>query len=187
MSESLSSLLTKERQWVIRSGRSGQKSNVSESLSSLMTKERHEWFARDSSQSLLKKSNSHEEKKNLIFCMFLTVFSFLCPRTNHSRHSSLSRSFFKEWHGRFDHVALYKRATVRESLRSLITNERPWAICSRCSFAHKKRVIRSKNRWANSQPWVMGTQVCLSSLTVRVRESDSAHYTGGKRQYGLKG
>ena len=128
-----------------------------------------------------------KNKKNRIFCMFLTVFSFLCPRTNHSRHSSLSRSFFKEWHGIFDHVSLYKRATVRESLRSLITNERPWAICSRCSFAHKKRVIRSKNRWANSQPWVMGTQVCLSSLTVRVRESDSAHYTGGKRQYGLKG
>ena len=137
--------------------------------------------------ALKKEQFARRIKKKRIFCMFLTVFSFLCPRTNHSRHSSLSSSFFKEWHGIFDHVALYKRATVRESLRSLITNERPWAICSRCSFAHKKRVIRSKNRWANSQPWVMGTQVCLSSLTVRVRESDSAHYTGGKRQYGLKG
>ena len=80
---------------------------------------------------------------------------------------------------------------VRESLRSLTKNERPWAIRSHRSekmsdseriaqvvyqqwanewiarffeqirnpsFAHfKKRAIRSANRWANSQPWPLGS------------------------------
>ena len=69
-------------------------------------------------------------------------------------------------------VALYKRKTVSESLSWLFKKEQLWAIRSCrswqksdgsvslffmskslfCSFAHKKRAIRSKNRWANSQP-----------------------------------
>ena len=52
--ESLLSLLIKERVWAIRSGRSGPKINVSELISLLMTKEWHKWFTRDSSKSLLK-------------------------------------------------------------------------------------------------------------------------------------
>ena len=76
--------------------------------------------------------------------------------------------FFKEWLKQFAPVALYKRATVSDSLRLLMTKE--WweqfaqvahdkratgAICESLfrSFAHKKRVNRLKNRWANSQPW----------------------------------
>ena len=84
-----------------------------------------------------------------------------------------------------------KMSDVRESLRSLTKNERPWAIRSHrseemsdseriaqvvyqqwanewiarffeqirnSSFAHfKKRAIRSANRWANSQPWPLGS------------------------------
>ena len=44
------------------------------------------------------------------------------------------------------------------SLKIAHFNERPWANRSRRSFAHKKRAVRSKNRWANSQP-------CFSSFS----------------------
>ena len=36
------------------------------------------------------------------------------------------------------------------SLKIAHFKERPWANRSRRSFAHKKRAVRSKNRWANS-------------------------------------
>ena len=88
---------------------------------------------------------------------------FLCPRVNRSCPSSLIFSFLK--------------SDLSDSLLSLFTKEWPWVISSDCSwkkrdnerftqvahvkratganrsFAHKKRVNRLKNRWANSQPW----------------------------------
>ncbi len=41
--------------------------------------------------------------------------------------------FFKERLERFTPVALYKRATMSDSFRLLMTKEPPWAICSGCS------------------------------------------------------
>ena len=55
--------------------------------------------------------------------------------------------FFKERLKQFALVALYKRATMSDSLKSLMT----FSIAN-CSFAHKKRANRCKNQWANSQP-----------------------------------
>ena len=87
-------------------------------------------------------------QKIRIFRVFLTVFPFLCPRVNHRSSGS--------------------------SLLLLFTKEGPWALRSGCSrqesdgsdslfslgnhsFAHKNLANRSKNRWANSQPWVQYT------------------------------
>ena len=56
--------------------------------------------------------------------------------------------FFKERRERIAPVAIYKRATVRESLRSLMTKKSYSSICSfsraNCSFTHKNRAIWSK-------------------------------------------
>ena len=71
---------------------------------------------------------------------------------------------------------------MNDLLRSLTKNERPWANRSGCSpkmsewvnrwffwanrsfayFFAKKRVIRSENRWANSQPWQRAMGVIFS-------------------------
>ena len=62
-------------------------------------------------------------RKNSYFCIFLTVFhcfsSFLCPRAICSYHS-LQKSHCE----RIAPIALYKRATVSVSLKSLMTKER---------------------------------------------------------------
>ena len=123
---------------------------VSDSLRSLMikegpsvngsVKERHEWFTLDSSESLSKMSDFFQKIHN--FRMFLTVFhcfsTYLYPRANRSCSSLLSCSFLK--------------SNESDSLSSLLTKMRPWAIRSfpwaNRSLAHKKRLIRSKNRWA---------------------------------------
>ena len=53
--------------------------------------------------------------------MFLTVFPLFMPKSN-SLTMIIDRSlFFKERLGRFTPVALYKRATMSNSLRSLMT------------------------------------------------------------------
>ena len=90
------------------------------------------------------------------------------PRANCSCRSSLICSFLK--------------SGLSDSLPSLFTKERPWAICSGClwqksdvsdslfftsellfcSFTHKKQANCSKRRWANSQPWPDTT--CRPSL-----------------------
>ena len=46
---------------------------------------------------------------------------------------------------RFAQIAQDKWATVSESLRSLKTNEQPWAICSGRSEEMSEWAIRSKN------------------------------------------
>ena len=99
----------------------------------------------------------------LKICIFCAFFPFLCLRANPSHHSLLIHSFFKRLE-RLTSIALYKQATESDSLRSLMTKEQPWAICSGrswqksdwsnllcfmgvlhlCSFAHKKWANRSK-------------------------------------------
>ena len=87
---------------------------------------------------------------SLDFLHFLTVLSGL----------------FKEQIDRIAHDALYKRATMSDSLRLLLKKERIhsffWA---NCSFAHKKRVIPSKNRFIRSKIFDKRThQLCRAQI-----------------------
>ena len=101
------------------------------------------------------------EKMSQLFRVFPKIYFVLCKIYENllwqSPNTGLGiRSFTK--------IAQIKWATVRDSLRSLRTNERfaqdahdKWANRSfiRSLFAHffsQKRAIRSENRWANSQP-----------------------------------
>ena len=61
VSDSLPSVLTKEREWANRSHHH----------------HRHEWLTRDSSKSLSKMSHSFEKMHT--FCIFLTIFYFIFP------------------------------------------------------------------------------------------------------------
>ena len=66
--------------------------------------------------------------------MFLTVFHCFSPFYAQERIAPIDLryvSLFKEW---------------------------PWAIRSRCSFAHKKWAIPYKNQKANSQPWILKSE-----------------------------
>ena len=74
-------------------------------------------YVSDSSESLAK--NERISRKIRIFRMFLTVFSRFMPKSE-----SLLLLFFKERLERFAPVALYKKATVSDLLRSLMTKER---------------------------------------------------------------
>ena len=112
-------------------------------------------FAENRSRRSLKKSyvsdllvilanctqNERFTQKIRTFVCFWQFFHFLWLRANRPCPSLLIYSFLK--------------SKLSDLLPSLITIERPWAIRSHRSFAHKKRAIRSKNRWANSQPWQM--------------------------------
>ena len=85
------------------------------------------------------------EKSGLGMCSF--AYSLFCSKL----------FIFKEQREeQFAFVALYKRATMSESLSSFFKKEQPWAICSFSrvsrSFAQKKPAIPSKNQRANSQP-----------------------------------
>ena len=62
------------------------------------------------------------------------------------KRESLSLFFKKSDCEQIAPIALYKKKLwAMGAIRSF-----SWA---NCSFAHKKRANRSKNRWANSQPW----------------------------------
>ena len=122
VSDSLRLLMTKEQHWANRSCRSCQKSDVSDLLRSLRTKELHEWFAHDSSKSLAKTSNSLKKIiQTLCFShKFLTVFTLFMPMRK-SLPSLLTQS-------------LFFKSNMSDSITSLFTKERPWAICSGCSW-----------------------------------------------------
>ena len=155
-----------------RSCHSLQKVTVSNSLSSLCKNEGHEWFAQVSSKSLSKTSNSLE--KIHIF-HHVTVLSIFTSLPNFMLKSESLPLLFAQWlfykllfykegdksncsyrslqksnPEKITPVVLYKRATVSKSLLSLMKKRATWKICC---FAHKK-TIHSKNRWANSQPWM---------------------------------
>ena len=114
------------------------------SLTSIFTKERCDWFACDSNESSAK--NERFARKIHIFCMCLIVFpSFLYPRANHSRHSSLSRSFFKEWLEHFAPIALHKR--VMRAIHSFSRANHSFALLL------NKKTSESLEKWgANSRP-----------------------------------
>ena len=166
VSDSLTLLFKKEPP---QANRSWQKSDREHSFRSLMTKEQP-WANR--SHRSVKKTTwgiccSHKRairSEKFMFYMFFTVFhcfsSFLCPRVKCSHCSLLSCSFLK--------------SSGSDLLSLLWTNEQPWGNCSHHSlkrltvsgslffwanhtFAHIKPAIRSKNQWANSQPWTGNT------------------------------
>ena len=81
-------LFKKEWPWVTCSCHSLQKSDESDLLSSLVI------VMSDLLFRSLKMSDSLKKNSSISPC-FLLLFPFLCPRTNHSRCSSLCRSFLK--------------------------------------------------------------------------------------------
>ena len=126
-----------------------------------MTKVQNECFAHDASDSLVTWANI---SKKCAICsefflnMILTVFS---PFYSQSELLFVPLRFFKEQHEQFDHVDLYKRATMSESLWLPITKAQPWAMLFRkerkCDSLKKTResqfrYLAHKNRWTNSQP-----------------------------------
>ena len=133
----------KEGPWAILSCRSLQKSKL---LLSLFKKEQCELFAHDSSEGLAIKWAIRS--KNSYFSYVFDSFPLLFLLKSELLPSLFAHLlFFKERLKQFALVALYKRATMSDSLKSLMT----FSIAN-CSFAHKKRANRCKNQWANSQP-----------------------------------
>ena len=138
--------------------------NVSDSLRSLRT---NEWIDRFFEQndhfylSLTKNKRLAQKKKffNHIFCTFFTVFfkkqkicSFLLSevseslrllRTNERPQAICSGR--SEGMSDREQIAQVSNQKMSESLTF-------WANCSFAHFFGKKRAIRSKIRWANSQP-----------------------------------
>ena len=159
MSDLLRSLMTKERQWVNCMHQSFKTSNISD-------------WALDSSKPLSKTSDLLE--KIHIFCsywQFFTPFSVFYVQERSTLIALCSVALFlretraillrhylqKSDHEQITLVALYKRATVSDSLRLLTTKELRERFMSEllfCSFANKKLENCWKNWWGNSQPWV---------------------------------
>ena len=165
MSESLSSLFTKERLWASCCCCSFQKSDRERIILDLLKKS-------DVSDSIVIQANRSKKRairwKKRFFCRFSP---FLCQKSKSLPSLFTQSLFLKEWQEQFALIALYKRANVGESLTSFFTKEWLWAIRSGRlwqksngsnslfftsellfrSFAYKKLVIRLKNWWANSQ------------------------------------
>ena len=158
VSELLRSLRENERPWANRSGRPRQISDGEQFAQVTQRKWANERFA----QKMLAK----KKLKSCFLVCFIFGF-FFNEQIAHSLHSgrstkmsdvseSLSSLTKNEW---FAHIAQRKWAIVSKSLRSLTKNERmseSFVSLSESlirSFLGKKRVFRSENRWANSQPW----------------------------------
>ena len=111
-SKSLSSLITKERPFTNHSRFLFlKKSVVSDSVMILANR----------SSNLLQKTSDSLQKS--ILSMFLTVFPLLMPKEQIAPVALCSVAPFKERRERFAFADLYKRATVSNSLRSLMTKE----------------------------------------------------------------
>ena len=81
--------------------------------------------------------------KNEQFTVSL-LFPILGPRANHSYHSSFSHSLQKSGHKQIALIALYKRVTMSDLLKSLMTKE--LFFTSESLFCLQNTVIGSKNR-----------------------------------------
>ena len=138
------SLFTKEQLWAIRSCRSLQKSNREGSTYVVLYK-RAMW-ANCSCHSLKKSDvsdllliwakNESFAQKNGYFSYVLEIFPpFLCPRATCSPCSSLICSFLK--------------SDLSDLLPSLLTKEKPWVICSGCSWQKSNRSDSLSFSWAN--------------------------------------
>ena len=73
------------------------------------------------------------------FWQFFTAFPLFMPKSESLPSLFAQSLFFKELQERFALVTLYKRATMRESLPTLFTKERPWAIGSFRSWQKRDR------------------------------------------------
>ena len=115
-------------------------------------------------------------EKFIFFICYWQFFPFFMPKSESLPSLFAHLLFFKERLEQFSPIALYKRATVSDLLRSLMKKEQrdrfakvahdkraTGAFCSfsqaNCSYSHKKQANCSKNRWANFQP-------CLSPLQI---------------------
>ena len=87
--------------------------------------------------------------KNEQFTVSL-LFPILGPRANHSYHSSFSHSLQKSGHKQIALIALYKRVTMSDLLKSLMTKELRECdllfFTSESLFCLQNTVIGSKNR-----------------------------------------
>ena len=87
--------------------------------------------------------NERFAQKNLFFFIFFlqffTAFPLFMPKSESLPSLFAQSLFFKELQERFALVTLYKRATMRESLPTLFTKERPWAIGSFRSWQKRDR------------------------------------------------
>ena len=136
MSKTLLSFLTEERQWAIRSGCSWQKSNI-EPIALVALVRRATWaicsghsgqksYMNDSlmipaNRSQKRAIRSKKSYKHCVFLIsFLTVFPLFMPMRK-SLPSLLTQS-------------LFFKSNMSDSITSLFTKERPWAICSGCSW-----------------------------------------------------
>ena len=81
--------------------------------------------------------------------LFFTVFPPFYAQEPSAPVALRSVALYKDW---LTLVALYKRATV-SNLLPVMGGIHSFPQVNQ-SFAHKKRAIRLKNRWANSQPWI---------------------------------
>ena len=101
------------------------------------------WMIRLWFEQIVRKKTRDTLENFVFFVCFWQFVPFFMPKSKSLQSLFTHLLFFKEQIERFSPAALYKRATG--------------AICSfsraNRSFAHKKRANRSKNRWANYQPW----------------------------------
>ena len=148
---------------------------VSESLSSRFKIERCEWFPRDSSKLLAK---NEQIAQNVFFVYVFDNFPPFYAQEQIDSVALCSFTLFKERLEQFAPISLYKRVTMSHLLRSLMTKEQR----ERFALFHeqitflltKKRVNRSKNQWANSQPCQveclqkLSWKLSLSSINLRI-------------------
>ena len=158
MSKSLSSLFTKERLWTNPCCCSLQNSVRERIALNFFKKERRQWFTRD-----LSKLHSKNEQTFFICIQFLVCFGQFSPLFMPKEWIApapvaiRSVAFLKKING-INLVALYKRATMSKLIPSIFKKRNGSdSLFFRIellfrSFDHKKRVIRSKNQWSNSQP-----------------------------------
>ena len=107
---------------------------------SLFLKSYHERFALVALKKRVTRANHSHHSLKKSDCSWFTLKKFVFFTLSLTVYDCFPPFYAQE------RIALYKRATMSESLPSLFTKEQP--------FAHKKRAICLKNQRANSQPCV---------------------------------
>ena len=171
MSESLSSLLTKERPGAICSGHSCQKIYRERIALNFVFKKTSQWFVHDSSESLEKSCQRFAWKKRIfVYIKRIKTYSMYTIDSI----SQISHFFLPKSESLLSLFAqsLFLKSNRSDLLSSLFTKKQQWANRSRCSlqksnceritlskskslfrsFAHKKQATPSKNQRTNSQP-----------------------------------
>ena len=125
MSKSILSFFTKKWPWANRSQISFKKSDVSDSLVIRVNRSQ--------------KTSNLLQKKTYFSYDFDSYSPFLCQKSKSLPSLFAQSLFFKDWWDRFAYG------------HSFVKNDGSDSRANR-SLDHKKRAIRSKNRWSNSQP-----------------------------------